>query len=197
MALKRIKTKRKQKMTNKVLAIVGMAGSGKSKVVEIIKEYFDLPSIHFGGVIQSELHKRAIEVNEQNERKVREELRAEYGLKAMAVILEEEIQEKFKDSSVILDGLYSWDEWTYLQEKLGDSLILIAVITPKKVRYSRIATRKIRPLNEKEAKNRDIAEIENLAKGGPIAFADYFLLNDKNFANLEKTTLKLVDELLN
>ena len=34
------------------------------------------------------------------------------------------------------------------------------------------------PLTEEEANGRDISEIENLAKGGPIAFADYYILNN-------------------
>jgi dephospho-CoA kinase len=41
-----------------------------------------------------------------------------------------------------------------------------------------------RPLTFQEAQERDITEIENAEKGGPIAFADYALLNDGRKAEL-------------
>jgi hypothetical protein len=47
-----------------------------------------------------------------------------------------------------------------------------------------------------EAAGRDIAEIENLTKGGPIAIADYLLVNDRDQAafqsQLESIYKKLV-----
>ena len=42
----------------------------------------------------------------------------------------------------------------------------------------RLSKRKIRPLTEEEARSRDISEIENLHKGGPIAMADFLVVND-------------------
>ena len=55
---------------------------------------------------------------------------------------------------------------------------IIAIIADKNIRYGRLNVRDIRSLSASEAEKRDIAEIENLAKGGPIAFADYFILNN-------------------
>ena len=73
----------------------------------------------------------------------------------------------------------------------------IAIVVNKDKRYSRLANRKIRPFNNEEARMRDITEIENLAKGGPIAFADYYILNDDNldkyYEDLDKIT-KLISE---
>ncbi len=39
-------------------------------------------------------------------------------------------------------------------------------------------SRSIRPLTKEEVEKRDIAEIEHLNKGGPIAIADYFADNN-------------------
>ena len=55
---------------------------------------------------------------------------------------------------------------------------VLAIICDKSVRYSRLAIREIRPLTNIQAHDRDVAEIENLKKGGPIAFADYFIDNN-------------------
>ena len=82
-----------------------------------------------------------------------------------------------KNNNVVLDGLYSWDEYKILKNEL-DNLMVIAIICDKKIRYDRLATREFRPLTNEEASNRDVSEIENLAKGGPIAYADYYINNN-------------------
>lgn len=46
------------------------------------------------------------------------------------------------------------------------------------MRYKRLITREVRPLTLEQAKNRDVAEIEKLNKGGPIAIADYIIVNE-------------------
>ena len=82
-----------------------------------------------------------------------------------------------ENNNVVLDGLYSWDEYKILKSEL-DNLMVIAIICDKKIRYDRLATRGFRPLTNEEASNRDVSEIENLAKGGPIAYADYYINNN-------------------
>jgi dephospho-CoA kinase len=77
----------------------------------------------------------------------------------------------------VLDGLYSWEEYVYLKGKFPQTQLLCIYTSPP-VRYARLARRPVRPLTLAEAKSRDIAEIENLNKGGPIANADYLINND-------------------
>ena len=55
---------------------------------------------------------------------------------------------------------------------------MLAVVTNSGVRKQRLATREIRPLTSEQVDSRDIAEIENMEKGGPIAKADYFIINN-------------------
>ena len=163
---------------NKLIAIVGMCGSGKS----IASDYFEnlgYQKVYFGGVTMAKLKEAGLEINPENERAMREGLRKEYGMAAYAIILLPEIEELLSKGNVILDGLYSWDELKVLKEKFSN-LKVIAIVVNKDKRYSRLANRKIRPFNNEEAKDRDITEIENLAKAGPIAYADYYILNDDN-----------------
>ena len=47
-----------------------------------------------------------------------------------------------------------------------------------------------RPMQPREVDKRDWSEIENLEKGGPIAIADYFVIND---GTLEELHQKLND----
>jgi dephospho-CoA kinase len=48
-----------------------------------------------------------------------------------------------------------------------------------------VAKRPERPFNTQEIQERDRSEIENLEKGGPIAMADYYLLNNSTVSELE------------
>ena len=176
---------------NQVIALVGMCGSGKSVCCEEFKTR-GWDYVYFGGVTMKELEKRGLERNEANERSVREDLRKTYGPAAFAILLKPEIEEKLKSGNVCLDGLYSWSEWKVLKEAFGDRLTVVAIITERKTRYERISQRVIRPLTPAEAQSRDVAEIENMEKGGPIAMADLFIFNDGDVDQFREDTQKLI-----
>ncbi|MBQ9544543.1 MAG: AAA family ATPase [Clostridia bacterium] len=177
---------------NRLFALVGMCGSGKSVLCEHFKNRgWDF--VYFGGVTMNELKKRGLEKNEENERKIREELRATYGQAAFAILLIDEIEEKLEKGDVVIDGLYSWSEFKVLDEKFGDRLKLIAVIADKSVRYHRLTKREVRPLTPEQAKSRDRAEIENLEKGGPIAVADWFVDNNGSIEDTLAQTDAIID----
>lgn len=177
---------------NQVVALVGMCGSGKSVCCEEFQKR-GWEFVYFGGVTMKELEKRGLEKCEQNERMVREELRATYGPAAFALLLRDEIREKLQKNHVCLDGLYSWSELKVLREAFGDALTVVAIITERRVRYERIGQRKIRALTPEQAESRDIAEIENMEKGGPIAMADLFLLNFGSEETFRADTVRLID----
>lgn len=161
---------------NKIVAIVGMCGSGKS----IASEYYEnrgYKKVYFGGVTMEQLKKEGLEVTPENEKMMRERLRKEYGMAAYATLSLPKIEEYVKEANVVLDGLYSWDELVVLKEKFKE-LVVISIVVDKEIRYNRLASREIRPFTNEEARIRDISEIENLAKGGPISYADYYILNN-------------------
>lgn len=177
----------------KAIIFVGMPGAGKSVCMEHLKAK-GLPSTYFGGITIDEVKKRGLEVNEANEKFVREDIRAQEGKGAYALRIITQTEEYFNKGSdyVVVDGLYSWTEYKIFKETLEDNAIIIAVVSPRAIRHARLACRPVRPLTEAEATARDYAEIENLEKGGPIANADYFLSNSGPAAEL----LKSLDALL-
>lgn len=161
----------------KIVAIVGMCGSGKS----IACDYFEnigFKKVYFGGVTLDKIKELGLEVNKDNEKMVRENLRKEYGMGAYAYILLPKIRELHLNNNVVLDGLYSWDELKILKKEFKDDLVVLAIVVNKNYRYDRISKRDIRGLSKEDAIKRDISEIENLAKGGPISYADYYILNN-------------------
>lgn len=174
------------------LALVGMPGAGKSVCAEHLqaKGYF---SLRFGGVVVNEVRRRGWDVNPQNERIAREELRATHGMAAMAAISLPLLQQALQaHSHIVIDGLYSFSEYKLLKGKVGAPLVLVAIAASRQLRYQRLAARSDRPLTLSEARERDLLEIERLEKGGPIAMADYTLLNEGAPADL----LRKLDALL-
>ena len=179
---------------NKAVAVVGMCGSGKS----VLCNYFcDLgwQKVYFGGVTVSQLIKNGQQVNEQNERAMRESLREKYGMGAFAILLKDEIVERLQSGNVVLDGLYSWAEYKILKEILGEQLVIVAVVTNCGIRKQRLATRTFRPLTSEQVDSRDVAELENLDKGGPIAKADYYILNNGTEAELKQQFEQLLSQI--
>ncbi len=176
----------------RALALVGMPGAGKTICAEHLSRrgYWTL---RFGALVVDEVQRRGWQVNAENERIVREELRDRHGMAAMAALSLPRLQAALaEDRNLVIDGLYSFSEYQHLRGELGAPLLLLAIVAPRQLRYQRLARRPIRPLSGEEALRRDIREIERLEKGGPIAMADYTLLNTGTPAQL----LAQLDDLL-
>jgi len=167
----------------KLLVIVGMPGSGKSVVVDYFK-HKGWHVIYFGKVTINEIKNRNLSINENNEKLIREELRKKYGMDIYAKFLFPKIKKALLMGPTVIDGLYSWAEYKFLKQNLENQMLIIAVFTPRPMRYKRLAQRTYRPLSFREAELRDFAEIEKLEKGGPIAIADYIILNNGSKKNL-------------
>jgi dephospho-CoA kinase len=175
----------------KVVSIVGMAGSGKSEVARIF-ERNGFKKIRFGDVTDEEIKKRGLRLNEENERYVRQQLRKEYGMAAYAELNLPRIDTLRGSSDVVVDGLYSWEEYTLLKSRYSDDFHVVAVWASPKTRYNRLEKRQIRPLTVKEAAGRDVAELESTNKGGPIAMADFTIINEASLEDLERETEKVI-----
>lgn len=178
----------------KLVSIVGMAGSGKSEVANFfIKKGYT--RVRFGDLTDEELKKRGMQLNENNERLVREQLRKEHGMAAYAKLNIPKLDSLLKSTNVIIDGLYSWEEYLLLKGRYQDNLIIVAIYSSPITRHNRLAKRPIRPLNGEESTSRDKSEIESLNKGGPIAVADYTLINESSIKILEKEVAEVIKKI--
>lgn len=184
-------------MTNskdtKILAIVGMSGSGKSVVVDFLTNH-SVPKVYFGGMIIKEMQKRGLDITPENERNFREMIRETEGTDWVVrqAIAETKDLINSGQKRIVLDGVYSWTEYKILKHEFpGNQLTFIAVVADKAIRYERVAKRPIRPFDNKAIRERDLSEIENLEKGGPIAAADHYLLNNNTIEDLY-SQLKIV-----
>ncbi len=165
--------------TRYLIAVVGMAGSGKSVVCDAIEKR-GFTKIYFGGITIDEVKRRGLAVSEENEKKIREEFRKKHGMAAYAILSLPKINAALKKGNMLIDGLYSWSEYVFLKKEFGDKLVVVAVHASPKTRALRLAQRNIRPLSSEELASRDAAEIEHLEKAGPIAVADVVIINEGN-----------------
>jgi hypothetical protein cdivTM7_00519 len=179
----------------KILAIVGMSGSGKSVVVDHLTN-LGLPKIYFGGMIYKEMEKRGIErtADGESEKHFREMIRETEGKDWVVRQVIESTKNLIAagQKRIVLDGLYTWTEYKILKKEFPGQMTVLAVVVDKSIRHKRVAKRPERPFNAEEIQERDCSEVENLEKGGPIAMADYYLLNNGSVEELEKD----VDEVL-
>ena len=181
---------------NKLVAIVGMCGSGKSVATTFFKDH-GYEVIYFGGVTMKKLAEEGLEVTPENEKMMRERLRQDFGMGAYAHVLIDDIKSSLEKGNVVLDGVYSWSELKILKQEFPN-IKFISIVVDKEKRYDRLNNREVRPFNYEQAVTRDISEIENLEKGGPICYADYFILNNDSekeyMKNIEKVYNKMLEE---
>ena len=157
----------------KILAFVGLTGSGKSTAVENSPD------------------------SVESHRKFREKYREKNGKDAVAKKIVEQIH-NLADAGqhrIIADGIYTWTEYKILKSEFPGELLVVATVAPRRLRYRRLSQREVRPLTSSEAYARDTAEIENLEKGGPIAIADHYVYNDGSVKKFDEQLDALAAEL--
>lgn len=171
----------------KIIALVGLAGSGKSSAVEYLTEK-GFPKIYFGGVIYKAMDEAGIEKTWDNQQQFREEIRRREGKDFVIKRVIKNIHDLINagQNKIVLDGLYTWSEYKFLKHEFPGQVVVIAIVTPKYLRYQRMAKRIERPMQPHEVDQRDWSEIENLEKGGPIAIADYFIINNGSLEQLHQ-----------
>ncbi len=178
---------------NKLVACIGMAGSGKNATTSYLEQK-GWTKIYFGGVVLDRVKELNLELNPENEKVVRVAMRKEHGMAAVALLLLDRIRESLKENDVIIDGLASWEEYLVLK-KAFPQLKIIAITCDKKIRYERIAKRDLRPFSKEDIHNRDVDEIQDINKGGPIAFADYYIYNNYDFDYYYKRLEEILKDL--
>jgi len=184
-------------MNKIILAIVGLAGAGKSDVTEYLINKMKSPKVYFGDATFDEMKKIGLEINESNERKTREGIREKLGMGAYAILNLPKIKELFKNGSVIVESLYSWEEYLEMRKEFGDSFKVLSIYSSPETRIARMKNRPVRPLKKEEMISRDYSQIENLHQAGPIARADWTIVNEGTKEELQKQIDEIIEDILN
>lgn len=176
------------------MAIVGMPGAGKSEVARVFAEC-GFRRVRFGDLTDEEVKRRGLALSEENERQARESLRREHGMTAYAKLNLPRIESALREANVVVDGLYSWEEYLFLKDHFRQGFSVVAIWSAPETRYQRLGQRAHRPLTREEAASRDRAEIEQVNKGGPIAMAEFTIINESSVAVLREQIAVVIKEL--
>jgi dephospho-CoA kinase len=179
----------KKNMNKKCIAVVGMCGAGKTEVVNFLMNKLSAPKVYFGECTFDRIKADGLETNYENERIIREKIRTELGMGAYATLSIPKIKKLLETNNIVIaESLYSWDEYKILKKEFRDNFEVIAVYASPKTRFARLSQRsKERPIKDIDTFiKRDYTEIEGTDKGGPIARADYTIINESSLENLYK-----------
>ncbi|MFW6013984.1 MAG: AAA family ATPase [Nanoarchaeota archaeon] len=189
-----------------IIAIVGMCGAGKSEVADVlVEEGFGF--LRPGQITMDIVKERGLEPTEENERPIREEMREKYGMAAYAILNIEKIEKMKKEyKHIVIDGLYSWEEYLEFKNRYEKEFFTLAVYSSPEQRYERLEKRaynakkdkemRSRPFSYEDARARDKAEIENLNKAGPIAMSDKTIINNGSLDDLKEQSREFLKSFL-
>lgn len=180
----------------KIIAFVGLAGSGKTTAAEYLTKK-GYPKVYFGGVVLDAMKAAGIEDTPENEIKFRDKLRKEDDGNLILNKISSQIHDLINAGQhrIVADGLYSWTEYKSLVHEFAGELNVVAIVAQKRLRHRRLMNRPVRPLSQFEADQRDWDEIENLEKGGPIAIADHYIINDGDIEKLHRDIDAMLSEI--
>ncbi len=161
----------------KILAIVGLPGAGKTDAANYYKSK-GIPIVAFGKVINDMIDQKKIPHTESVHKEVREGIRKQYGIAALAILNEQKIKDALaKNFIIVIDGMRSWEEYLYLKKQFPNvNVSIVAIFADKDIRYKRLSERKHRSLLYGE--QRDIDELIGINMAPTIAFADYSIKNN-------------------
>ena len=144
------------------------------------------PKIYGGGILYDEMRARGVEITPESQAEFRKQWRERDGKDVIIRRAAEQLHRLIDAGQhrLLFDGLYSWTEYKFLKHEFPGELIVAAIVAPKHLRHRRLATRPERPFTAEQANQRDWSEIEDIEKGGPIAIADYYLINDSDITAL-------------
>jgi len=170
-----------------VIGLAGMPGSGKSLVVETVRE-LGYAIVVMGDVIRQETLKRGLELTPQNVGKVMLQLREEGGNYVIAQKCIPKIEEQ-TSTKILVDGLRSLYEADTFKAHFA-KFTLVAVHASPENRFNRLFCRgrSDDPHDWAVFHERDMREL-SVGLGNVIAMAEKILINDNSMEQF-KTEVK-------
>lgn len=178
----------------KIICLVGLPGSGKSFVAEIIKKKFKAKVFRTGDIIREEIKRRGLEYSPTADMVIAHWFHTQGREK----IVVERAWKKIKNSRqklIIIDGFRSPNETKYLEEISKIKPIIISITAPFKIRSKREIQR---GRFGKEESISYLKKRDKLEKGHGVLKlmrkANYKIDNSKTNAN--KQIIKLMKKLI-
>ncbi len=180
-------------MPRVMVVVVGLPGSGKSRVATLISRG-RAPIYVMGDVVRARLREKGLPITLENLMREAEEIRREHGRAGVALLLSERISQD-PSPKIVVDGARSLDEVRILARSV-DCLRMVAVMASPYTRLNRLRSRGREgdPRNMEELLRRDLKEL-GFGLGHLIALADHVVVNEGGSEELEKQVESMGDEL--
>ncbi len=137
----------------KIIAFVGMPGSGKSEASAVARR-LNIPVVSMGDVVREETARRGLPPTDENIGGVGTKLRREEGMDAIAKRCVPRIRHQ-NSSVVVIDGTRNIDEINYFKKQFGNNFKLVAIQAPFELRFERV---------KKRARSDDMSSIDELKR---------------------------------
>ncbi len=123
----------------KIIAFVGMPGSGKSEASNVAKR-MNIPVINMGDIVREETAKQGLPATDENVGGTGTKLRKEEGMDAIAKRCMPKIR-SLRSHVIVIDGTRNKEEVEYFKKQFGDDFKLIAIHAPFEQRFERLKNR--------------------------------------------------------
>lgn len=180
----------------RVIGTVGMPGSGKSVISQILKEKLNSFYIVMGDVIREEVMKKGLEPTPDNVQMIMITIREREGNDIVAQRCIKKLKEnEVKYEWAIIEGLRGFEELATFRKHLN--FLLIAIHASPSTRFNRLKQRgrSDDPKNREMFDKRDLIELK-VGIGSVIALADHILVNEGSKEDLFTKIDQLLESVL-
>jgi len=175
-----------------LVAVCGLAGAGKTTTVDLLERLGRGVRVYVGAFVTAEVERRGLPASPGNEREVREDLRKQGGMDALARLALPTIRAIVSTGRVpLIDAIYCVEEYDLYKVSLDDAIVRLAITATKSERVQRLAARGLRPINADELTKRDAFEFDQLGLRAVISAAEHTIDNDGTLNDLEASLKRL------
>jgi dephospho-CoA kinase len=181
----------------RVIGTVGMPGSGKSVISQILQEKLNSLYIIMGDVIREEVMKEGLEPTSDNVQMTMITIRKREGNDIVAKRCIEKVKEnEEKYEWAIIEGLRGLEELSTFRKHLS-SFLLVAIHSSPYTRFNRLKQRgrSDDPNSREMFDKRDQTELK-VGIGSVIALADHILVNEGSKEDLVSQIDHLLERVL-
>ena len=173
----------------KILAIVGLPGSGKTTAIDAIRDLGIV--VTMGDVVRNEAKNRNLDPSGNNIGKIAKELREKGGPAIIAEMCVDLIKNLKNEEVIFVDGVRSISEINIFRRFW--KFPIVAIVVDEKLRFIRLFERgrSDDPKNLDDLKERDRREIQ-FGLDEVIKNADYTIMNDSTIEDLKIKTREIV-----
>jgi dephospho-CoA kinase len=162
-----------------LFAVTGFSGAGKTTAIDFISKNSKASRVYVGQLIYDEVLRRGLSPGADSERIVRLDFRQRHGMAGLAALVAPVIRDDLeRGGTVLVDAVYSIEEFDYYREHCNAGAQLISVEASFDIRADRVAVRQDKTLTRAELLKRDELERVSLRTDLAIASATISMRNE-------------------